>query len=83
MWSHPYEIEVVKTSVFSKTLICVTTSPLKIESHEKILLVTSWTEIMTSQPLFQNNFISRKSRVAVIVNIDKIATMFIKITFKD
>ena len=83
MWSNPYEIEVVKTSVLSKTLICVTTSALKIESHEKILSVTSWTEIMTSQPPFQNNFISRKSRVAVIVNIDKIATMFIKITFKD
>ena len=32
----------------------ITTSAIQFESHSKILLVTSWTEIMTSKPLFRN-----------------------------
>ena len=43
----------------------MTTSTIQFESHDKVLLVTSWTEIMSST-LFQNTFILRK------------ATMFIK-----
>ena len=36
-----------------------------------------------SRPLFQNTFTLRKPRVADIVGIIKVATMFIKTTFKD
>ena len=46
-------------------------------------MVTSRTEIMTSQPSFQNNLTLRRSRVAKFVYIIKIATMFIETTFKD
>ena len=38
---------------------------------------------MMSRPLFQNTFTLRKPRVADIVGIIKVATMFIKTTFKD
>ena len=38
---------------------------------------------MTSQPLFQNTFILRRPRVVNFADIIKIATMFIKATFKD
>ena len=38
---------------------------------------------MTSQPLFQNIFILRRPKVANFADIVKIATMFIKRTFKD
>ena len=46
------------------------------------MLAKSWTEIM-SLPLFQNMFILRRPRVANFADIIKIATMFIKTTFKD
>ena len=36
-----------------------------------------------SLPLFQNMFILRRPRVANFADIIKIATMFIKTTFKD
>ena len=32
----------------------ITISTIQFESRSKILLVTSWTEIMTSKPLFRN-----------------------------
>ena len=38
---------------------------------------------MTSKPLFRNNFILRRSRVANFADMIKIASMFIKTTFKD
>ena len=38
---------------------------------------------MTLQPLFQNNFILRKPRVANFADIIKIAIMFTKKAFKD
>ena len=38
---------------------------------------------MTAQPLFQNSFILGKPRVAILSDIIKIATMFIKQIFKD
>ena len=43
----------------------------------------SWTEITTSYSLFKNTFILRRPRLANVSNIIKIATIFIKITFKD
>ena len=39
----------------------------------------SWTETMTSQPLFQNTFILRGPRVANFADIIKIATIIIKV----
>ena len=38
---------------------------------------------MTSESLFQNAFILRMPRVVTFAEIIKIATMFIKTTFKD
>ena len=38
---------------------------------------------MTSQPFFQNTFILGRPRVANFSDIIQIATMFIKITFKE
>ena len=52
-------------------------SRMYFESPDKIMLVTTWTEI------FQSTFISRRRRVANFVDIIKIGTMFIKATFKD
>ena len=52
-------------------------------SHgDRILLVTSRTEVMTLKPLFQNTFILIKPRVTNFVDIIKIAIRFIKTTFK-
>ena len=51
------------------------------DSRDKILMVASWTKIMTSSPLFQNNFISRRSRVAIFYGIIKIVTTFTKTIF--
>ena len=35
------------------------TSTMSFESGNKILLMTSWSEVMTSQPLFQNTFLKK------------------------
>ena len=43
----------------------------------------SWTEIMTSQPLFQNTFILRRPGVVIFADIIKVVTMFIKTITKD
>ena len=51
-------------------------------SQDKILLVTSCTEIMTSYALIQNTFLLRRPGVGNFVYIIKIATMLIKTTFK-
>ena len=40
----------------------MTTSTIQFELRDKFLLVTSWTEIMMSKPLFQNTFILRSPR---------------------
>ena len=45
--------------------------------------MTSLTEIMTSQPLFQNTVILRGPEVAIFADIIKIVTRFIKEIFKD
>ena len=47
------------------------------------MLVTSWTEIMTSYPPFQNILILRRPRVASFADIIKIITIFFKTIFKD
>ena len=61
----------------------ITTSTIQFESRDKKLLVTSWIEIMTPKPFFQNSFILRRSREANFADIIKIATIFNKTTFKD
>ena len=48
------------------------------ESRDKILLVTSSTEIMTSWLLLQNIVIFRRPGVAIFADIIKIITRFIK-----
>ena len=55
-----------------------------IEPNDKISLVTSSTEIMTSQPFetFQNTFTLRGPRVAIFADIIKIMAMFIKKSLK-
>ena len=60
----------------------MTISTLQLESGDNILLGKSWAEIMTSQPLLQNTFILKRRGVANFTGIMKIATMFIKTTFK-
>ena len=48
------------------------------QSCDKILQMTSWAEIMTSSPLFQNTFTLRRPAVAIFADIIKIVTMFSK-----
>ena len=55
---------------------------IKFESRDKTFL-TSYAEIMTSGPLFQNSLILRSPRVGNFADIIKIATIFIKETFGD
>ena len=43
----------------------------------------SWTEIVTSELLFQNTVILKRPGVAIFANIIKIVTIFIKTIFKD
>ena len=45
--------------------------------------MTSWAEIMTSQPFLQNMFVLRRPDVAIFADIIKIMTIFIKTTLKD
>ena len=47
------------------------------------MLLTSWTEIMTSETFFQKTFILRRPGVAIFADIIKIVTMFIKTILKD
>ena len=46
-------------------------------------MMTSWAEIMTSQPFLQNMFVLRRPDVAIFADIIKIVTIFIKTTLKD
>ena len=61
----------------------MTTSIIYFESCDKNFLMTSWTEIVTPETLFQNNLILRRAGVAIFADIIKIATMFIKRIIKD
>ena len=60
----------------------ITTSTTQFQSREKILLVTSLAEIVTSSLLFQKNFNLRPT-VAIFADIIKILTIFTKTIFKD
>ena len=51
------------------------------ESGDKILLMASWTEIMRSQPLYQNAFILKRPTVANFPDIIRIPTIFFKKSF--
>ena len=86
-WSNPYKIKVVITSLIEMLQLPnfghMNTSTMYLESCDKVLLVTSLTENMTSQPLFQNTVILRRPGVAIFVDIIKISTRFIKKIFKD
>ena len=63
-WSNPYKFEIVITSLIEMQVLPnfghMATSTIWFESHDKILLVTSWTWIMTSKKFFQNIFILRR-----------------------
>ena len=61
----------------------MTKSIVKFELHDKFSLMTSNAETITSQPLFLNIFILRRSRVAIFANIIKIVTIFVKKIFQD
>ena len=58
----------------------MTVSTIFYESLDKILLVRSWTEIMTSQPLLQHTFNLRRPVEANFADIIKIGTTLIKTT---
>ena len=70
-WWNPYKTEIMITSLIEMLelpkLNLMFTAAISFSSHDKIWLVKSWTEIMTSKPFFQNTF--------------KVAIMFIKINF--
>ena len=61
----------------------MTTSLIQFESRDKILLATSWTEILMSLILLQKTFSLRKPKVAIFADVIKTANIFIKKTFKD
>ena len=46
--------------------------PNFVESRDTFLLMMSKTKIMTSQPIFQNNFILREPREAIFADIIKL-----------
>ena len=58
----------------------MTTFTLWFKPRDKVGLVTSWAEIVTSEPFFQNIFVLRRPGVAIFADIIKIMTMFIKKT---
>ena len=85
-WSNSYKTEVVITSLIEMLELPnfghMIASTIWLDSPKKILLVTSWTEVMMSL-WCQNVFILRRPRVAIFAEIIKIVTMFIKQIFKD
>ena len=50
---------------------------IQFESHYKILLVTTRTEILITYPLFQNTSMLGRPRAGIFADINKILTMFI------
>ena len=81
-WSNPYKIKVLITFLIEmlklQNLGHVTQSKIWFISRNKILLGTSWTEVMTSKPFIQNAFILRKPRVALFVDITAFVTTIFK-----
>ena len=86
-WSNPYKIEVVITSLIEMLQLPdfghTNTSTIWFESRDKILLLPSSTEIMTSWPLFQNTVILRGPGLAIFADIIKNITRIVKQIFKD
>ena len=81
-WSNPYKIMVMITSLIVMLELPnfghMTTFTIWFQSRDNSLLVASWTEILTSQPLHQNAFILRRSTVANFADILKIPTIIKK-----
>ena len=81
-WSNSCKIKVMITSLVETLELPnfghMTTFTIWFESSDKILLITSWTEIMPSKPLFQNGFILRTPGVVNFADSINIAIMFIK-----
>ena len=52
LWSNPYKVEVVITSLIEMLELPnfghMITTAIKLDSPDKIMLVMSWTEVMTS-----------------------------------
>ena len=61
----------------------MTTSAIEFNSRKKMLLVMSWTELLTSYPLLQNIFVLESLEQFFFANIIKALIMFIRTTFKD
>ena len=59
------------------------TSTIQFESRDRILLVTSSTEVITSQHLFQNTIILRRPEITIFADIIKTITRYIKQILKD
>ena len=57
-------------------------SKILFKSRDKVLSMTSKTDIMTSIDLFQNSFVLTRPIVAISPDIIKFVTMFIKKFFK-
>ena len=51
LWSNPYKVKIMRSSLMEmlelRNFGHVTTSTIQFDSRYKILLVTSWTEVMT------------------------------------
>ena len=56
----------------------LTATTILFESRDKILLVTSLAEVMTSQPLFLNTFILRRPRIANLMTSSKLQPYLLK-----
>ena len=56
----------------------LTKSTPQFKSHDKIFVVTSWTEIMTSELLFQNSFFLRKPVIAIFADVNKTVSIFVR-----
>ena len=50
--------------------------------RDQMLLVMSWTEILTAYSLFENSFILRRPKVSNFAGLTKIATRLIETTFQ-
>ena len=60
----------------------MTTSTISFESRDKILLVTSYTEIMTSSPLFQKAIILERPGIAIWLTSSKLQPCLLRQSLK-
>ena len=86
-WSNPHKVEAMITSLTEMlelpNFVHMTAFTLWFKSPDKILLVSSTTEIMTSWPFFPKTFNLKRPWVAIFGDIIKIVTMFIRTILKD